>query len=145
MTNLRGFTLVELIIVIGIIVIISTISVPFYQNTAQNLNLSSVARSLASDLRYAQQLSVSTQDQYGVIFNLPENSYHIINQTQNQTIRQQFLHDNITIQSINGLSNNSIFFNPAGAVSESGIITLTNPNNRTTNIEIKPSGYVKIQ
>lgn len=145
MTNPKGFTLLELMVVIAIIIIISTISIPFYQNTSKNLNLSSVARSLASDLRYAQQLSVSTQDQYGVIFNVSQNSYHIINQTENQTIKQQTINDNIYIQNISGLTNDSVFFNPAGAVSEAGIITLINSNNRTTNIEIKPSGYVKIQ
>ena len=145
MTNPKGFTLLELMVVIAIIIIISTISIPFYQNTSKNLNLSSVARSLASDLRYAQQLSVSTQDQYGIVFNLPQNSYNVINQTENQIIKQQIISDNIFIQDISGLTNDSVFFNPAGAVIEAGIITLSNANNRTTNIEIKPSGYVKIQ
>lgn len=140
-----GFTLVEILFAISIIAMTAIIGIPFYQNAIKNLNLSSVARSMASDLRYAQQLAVTTQISHSVIFSIINNSYQLKNQETQAIIKTVKIDDGISLDSITGLEYDTATFNATGAATSTGIITLKNANNRTSTIEIKPSGYVKIQ
>ncbi len=71
----RGFTLIELvliIIILGIIGFIISISIGDINST----KLNSAARRLASDIRYAQQLSMTKQIRHGVVFTVP-NTYTV--------------------------------------------------------------------
>jgi prepilin-type N-terminal cleavage/methylation domain-containing protein len=140
-----GFTLIEMLFAISIIAIMTAVGIPFYQNIIKNLNLNSVSRSLASDLRYAQQLAVTTQVNHGVIFSILNNSYQLKNQGTQTVIKTVTIDDGIRLDSIVGLESDTATFNATGAATSTGIITLINENNRTSTIEIKPSGYVKIQ
>lgn len=141
----RGLSLVEILIAVAIIAIVAVISVPFYRATTLNLDLNAASRDLSSDLRLAQQLSVTTQNNHQVVFTIANNSYLIKNTGSGAIIKSQSIKPPITILSITGLSTSTATFNSTGAAIESGFITLINPNNRTSTIEIKPSGYVKIQ
>lgn len=70
----KGFTLIELvflIIILGIISVVISISIGDINST----KLNSAARRLASDIRYAQQLSLTKQVRHGVIFTA--NSYTV--------------------------------------------------------------------
>ena len=139
-----GFTLIEILIVIAVIGIISAISMSVYVNMRPNLNLSSEIRDTVTDLRYAQQLAVTEQVIYAVNFNIVLNQYTITNTNSGQIIKTKNINSPISIQSVNDLTDNTVNFNVAGAAIETGTIVLTN-NELTSTIEIKPSGYVKIQ
>lgn len=140
-----GFTLMEVIIIMSIIGIIALISLPVYQKIQPNISLDSETREIASNLRYAQQLAVTEQKNYGVVFNQALNSYAIKN-TETEEIIQNFnIQSQITIANISGFTNDTVIFNVTGAVSENGTITIINSQNEQNTIEIKPSGYVKIQ
>lgn len=70
----KGFTLIELvllIIMLGIMGLVISISISDINST----KLNSAARRLASDIRYAQQLAMTTQIRHGVIFTA--NSYTV--------------------------------------------------------------------
>ncbi len=140
----QGFTLVEILIAIAIIAILASISVAGYQQMVPRISLNSVTRDLTSDLRYAQQKAVTEQIIYDVKFNLATNSYQIIKEIPTTTIKTVYLNNRTTVNSITGLTNNTVRFNAAGAAVETGKIILINSNNSTSSVEIKPSGYVKI-
>ncbi|MFA6526002.1 MAG: prepilin-type N-terminal cleavage/methylation domain-containing protein [Candidatus Buchananbacteria bacterium] len=141
----RGLSLAEILVTVAIIALVAAISVPFYRSTTLNLDLNAASRDLSSDLRLAQQLSVTTQINHQVIFTIADNSYLIKNAGSGNIIKSQSIKPPISILSISGFSTDTVAFNSTGAAVESGFITLINPNNRTSTIEIKPSGYVKIQ
>jgi prepilin-type N-terminal cleavage/methylation domain-containing protein len=143
--NYKGFTLIELLVVIAITGALLTISVPFYRSVTQNLNLNSVTRDMASDLRYAQQLAVTTQINHRININPNTDSYQIINTQDESIIKTVFIKDSIDIQNISGLTDYTVTFNATGAADSTGTIILGNINERQAVIEIKPSGYVKIQ
>ena len=140
----KGFTLIEMLTVIGIIAIVSAISFPVYQNMRPNITLNSTARDLATDMRYAQQLAVTEQINYNVIFNTSASSYEIRNSSTNAMVSNKILPSGITFYSITGLTGNVAKFTATGAAVQSGTIVLTNRKNKKSTIEIKPSGYVKI-
>ena len=141
----KGFTLVELLVSVGILSLIAFISVPVYQSLIFNLDLSAATRLIASDLRYAQQLAVTTQDNYQVIFTTSSQSYRIKDAVTGTTTKTALINAPVYIVAINNLPNNTVTFIATGAATSTGTIVLSNPNNRTSTIEIKPSGYVKIQ
>ena len=141
----RGFSLIELLTVLAIMAILAAIAVPTYRAIGPNLSLNAAARDMASDLRYAQQLSVTEQNIYSVVFNISQNSYQIKNSASGSVVKNVSLSQQLTIYQITGLSSSTVSFNATGAAQESGTINLTNVNNHHSLIEIKPSGYVKIQ
>ena len=100
---------------------------------------------MASDLRYAQQLAVTEQKNYSVKFNILNNSYYVFQVSSGAVVRNRTINSQIKINSITGLSSSTATFNVTGASIESGDIYLMNQNGKVTYIEIKPSGYVKIQ
>lgn len=141
----QGVTLSELLVVIAIIALTAAITVPFYRTVSMNLDLKAASRDIASDLRLAQQLSVTTQVNHKIVFNLAGNSYSLINIVTGLTVKSRNIKSPVALLSVNDLPADTVTFNSTGAVAATGTIVLTNPNNRQTTIEIKPSGYVKIQ
>jgi len=142
----KGFTLIEILIVIGVIGIIVVISIPAYRQFQPTLQLNGAVRGLVTDLRYAQQLTVTEQKEHCVRFFPNDKEYKII-QCQDsgaeeilKTISLQEI-DSITVA--NDLSDNEVRYNPYGAVKEAGIITLE-INGKIKIIDVRPSGFVKV-
>jgi len=63
-----AFSLPEFLIVIAILVILVGLAVPAFKSYQPNLQLSGSARNLVTDFRYAQQLAVAEQVEYGIYF-----------------------------------------------------------------------------
>lgn len=142
---MRAFTLIELLITISIIGIISLISLPIYKTLIPNIDLNSTVRDVASDLRYAQQMAVTEQIIYSVIFDSNYNRYSIIKNNTNEVIKTKNLPSTISINFLSEFSGNKVQFIATGAAIESGSISFINTKAKILTIEIKPSGYVKIQ
>ena len=141
-----GFTLIELLIVIAILSILAVISFSVVVSLQPSFHLKAATRDLISDIRYAQQLAVTQQVDYGVLFSSSTNSYQIIKHPTTSTsavIKQKDLPGDIFFKEISGFTNDEVVYNPYGAVKESGTIILVNQNNQTKTIAIKPSGFVK--
>ena len=143
--NKRGVLLIDLLVAIGIVVLLSTISIPYLRKYQPNLKLSATARDLTADIRYAQQLTVTEQKVHQVAFDLTRDKYEILKiDTATTTIKSVTLDPNVSFKQITGLTGNQIVFNFYGGVSQSGQIVLTNINDATATINIKPSGYVQL-
>ncbi len=140
----KGFTLIEMLTVVGIIAIVAAISFPVYQNMRPNITLNSTARDLATDMRYGQQLAVTEQIAYNVLFDTVASSYEVRNSSTNALMRKKILPSGITFSSITGLTANTAKFTATGAAAQPGTIILANRKGQYSTIEIKPSGYVKI-
>ena len=141
---LTGFTLIEILIVISVIVILVGISVPVFRRFQPGLQLSGAVRNLVTDIRYTQQLTVTEQVEYCLRFFPLEKKYQIIQCDQSQPLLEKFLPDKIKTLTLTGFTNDEVRFNPYGAVKKSGTITLENIQNETKNIEVRPSGFVRI-
>lgn len=144
--NQKGLSLVEILGVLGIIVLLATISIPYIKKFQPNLKLNATARELTTDLRYAQQLTVTEQVVHIVELDIMNDKYEILRLgVSTTTIKAVKLDSEVMISQINGLTNNQVRFNSYGAVSEAGDITLINTNNKTARINVKPSGYIRLE
>lgn len=135
----------DVLVGFAIIALLATISIPYLKKYQPNLKLNSTARNLTSDLRYAQQLTVSEQVVHKVVFDLNNDNYQILRiGTSTTTVKTVAFEEEVNFQQITGLSNDQVVFNSYGGVSESGQVVLINTNNNTATINIKPSGYIEL-
>ena len=72
-----GFSIFEVLIVVTILAILAAVAVPSFQ-AVETQSLKSVARSLATDLRLARDLSIQHNTNYTVRFDTANNAYEII-------------------------------------------------------------------
>ena len=72
----KGFSLIELMIVIALISIVSSIAVPVWQRFAANTDLKTAAREVMADLSNTKQRAVEeNQDVYRLTFNVAGKNY----------------------------------------------------------------------
>lgn len=79
MHNQRGFTLIELTIVLLIVVLGFTVIGTNIASGNQSAQLKAVARDLGSALRYARGQALISHKEVAVAINLAENSYQVSN------------------------------------------------------------------
>lgn len=138
--------IIDLIVALGIIALLSTLTIPYLKRYQPNLKLNAAARDLTTDLRYAQQLTITEQKIHQVIFDLINEQYQIQKiDTATTTIKTVIFEPEVNLKQIDDLTDNKVVFNYYGGVSEAGKIFLTNINNATSTINIKPSGYIQLE
>lgn len=141
----NGFTIIELSVVIGIVVLLFLISIPAFRAYQPSLQLSGVVRDLVTDLRYAGQLSVDEQVNHGIRFYVAENKYEILKIRDTvEILETKLLPSEVSFQQISGLTNDQVIFNPYGAAQEAGTVIFLNSDNATSTVDIRPSGFVKV-
>ncbi|MFH1423495.1 MAG: prepilin-type N-terminal cleavage/methylation domain-containing protein [Candidatus Nealsonbacteria bacterium] len=85
MLECRGFTLLELLVVVSIIVLMTAFTLPNHRSGDNQLALQRSAHKISQDLRRAQGFAISVKDfngstpgGYGIYFDLDENDRYIM-------------------------------------------------------------------
>lgn len=76
MKSEQGFTTIEIVVIIIIVIILSLTVFPQF-SSFDTIKLNAVSRKIVSDIRYAQQLSMTTFERHGISFNVAGDSYII--------------------------------------------------------------------
>lgn len=140
-----GALLMNVIVGVGIFAMLSLLSIPYLQRYQTSIKLNGVAKNLTADLRYAQQLTITEQNAYLVQFSTSTQDYSILKTgVATTTIKTVAFPAEISYQSISAGLNNQVIFNYFGGVSQSGTVVLKNSEDKTTTINIKPSGYIQL-
>lgn len=141
----KAFTLIEMLITFAIIGLLIGVTAVYLRQTGPGNVLRAGAQNLATHLRYAAELSVSTQIPHEVRFNNPASAqYRIVAlQTPERIVMTATLDSTLTFGTIT-LPGSVAQFNSLGAVSAPGTITLQHQNGLQKIIDIRPSGYVQI-
>ena len=132
----KGFTLLEIIIVMTLIVLILGLTTLFFGNTLPGARLNSAARELSAMMRYAKMLAQNNGEPQTVLINLDTGRYSI------EGVQTRNLPEGINIRVTDPVAgevsrgNYAVLFHESGIV-EGGTITLWNAK-RTLNIELDP-------
>jgi Tfp pilus assembly protein FimT len=73
----RGFTLVEMVLLIMITSILAVVFAPQITDSINDIRLNKAAQKLAMDIRYMRDLAMSRHDVYGIEFDDADNSYRL--------------------------------------------------------------------
>ncbi|MCU7921984.1 MAG: prepilin-type N-terminal cleavage/methylation domain-containing protein [Candidatus Thiodiazotropha sp. (ex Dulcina madagascariensis)] len=73
--RLRGFTLIELMLVLVVLALLVTLTPPLFEKAFPALKLKAAARDLAQEIRYVQQTAILTGRPMQVRFNLQTHAY----------------------------------------------------------------------
>jgi len=149
--NKKGFTLVELLIVISIIVILAATSVPIYGNIQISSQLNENSSQIIQTLRTAKERSIAgfNNQNHGVKF---EPGKHILYQGESYSLRNPdydreiYLNDDLSFYfDLNGLGElNDINFSLSkGIPNKIGTIELSHSTKGPRNIIINEMGIVK--
>jgi prepilin-type N-terminal cleavage/methylation domain-containing protein len=150
----RGFSLIELIVVIAIMLILSAVAVPTLVNALPGYRLRQASRKLCTHMRQARSMAVKQNRNIVLRFNTAASQYTI---DSTATVRlapgitfghgmarkpagTRFPADGI---SFNG---NKIAFNPRGIISSnSGYIYLQNEQNETCAVGATTAGNISMK
>ncbi len=72
-----GFTLIEIIVTIGIIGILAIVAIVNYSGTNQRKSLDGAARQLMADMMYVQQKNINGNTSYQIMLSPSDNSYRV--------------------------------------------------------------------
>jgi type IV fimbrial biogenesis protein FimT len=141
----RGVTLVELLVGLGIITIISTIAVPFFQSYAINANLKSAAREIESDFFDLSQRALTENATYAIVFAPDQNNYTIQQGGSSIQVKTPTTFgEDIRILSAPFGGGTTIAFQTRGTAT-AGSVNLANSRGSTAIITVNIAGRTNVQ
>lgn len=141
----KGFTLIELLVTFSILALVVGIITTTLRAAGPTLTLRAAAQNLAADLRYTAELTTSTQSPHLLRLHATEPRYTIVRAGATEEILKEVTLDRaLTITEIT-IPERTAIFNTLGATSTPGTIILRHRNGRTRTVDLRPSGYVRLQ
>jgi len=145
--KITGFSVAQLLIVIGVMMLVTAITLPNLTDYVKNLQLKNSTKEVMAKLKLAQQYALTEQVKYALRFVPLNSSYSLIKMGEPETTIDSYeMSSNVYLSSISGLQNNEAVYNAGGAVDYQGEIYLTHADTGVqTLINVKPAGYVTWQ
>lgn len=120
----RGFTLVEMLVVLAVMAMLLAISVPFTSGFGKGLRIKTAARGILGTLRVARSNAITYRKKYTVIFSRAGNEYWIEDPDGRIFEQKRRLPASIKLES--SFEDDKVIFYSTGAVEgSSGSITVT--------------------
>jgi len=146
----KGFSLVEVIIVIAVIGIVAVFAVPNMIGWRANTNIGAIASNLKSDLQFAKMKAIRENQYVAVSFFPTENYYEIFVDRHNDFSRDSdedlFLHRqlpaDVRIQ-LTTFNHDCLRFNSRGGA-DSGQVELVNSKGRQRNALVSQLGKIEL-
>lgn len=146
MQSQKGFSLIELIVIVTIIAVIIGIAIPVYVSMKPSIQLSGATRQIMSDLMWARMHAISENNEFKVSF-IDSYKYEILDDNNDNgkfddgeskiTRNIQDKYEGITLS-----SNNNLIFHPRGNVAPTATVTIANSSG-TKSVSIALTGRVR--
>ena len=153
MRKISGFTLWEVMTVLGIIAVISTIAIPNFIGWLPKYRLGSAARDLLSAMQYARLRAVKDNVEVRVNFDPGKNRFLIfpdynsddIQEADEPIIRGGSMPAGVTLKEANFAAEDTFKFDSRGLASgNGGTISIVNNRNQLARIRINRTGNARI-
>jgi len=142
--NSRGFTLVELLIVLALMSVLLTMAVPTFNRVYENIKLNADAQQMASVLRLARQEAVYSGQAKIVVFYTQSTKYKFIGKSS-YWFNSGVNYAGSTTFTTRYANKPACIFNPSGAPSGGGTVTIENSSNVKRYIIVNPvAGRVRV-
>lgn len=139
----KGFTLVELAIVIALITILASFAVPAWQHYSVNTNLKTASREIIADILNTRQRAIAeNNNNYRITFDAGGNNYALIRTDTGTTLWTKGISSFAgcsTLNNINLSGGSAINFQRRGTMTD-GTISLKNSLNSTATITLTMLG-----
>lgn len=149
--DVRGFTLIELMTIIALLAVISTMAVPNFIQFIRNNQVQSKADELVKFLQYARSQAIVNRQAYEV--DLSSNDEWLVSKVE-ESVDPDPIDDKRTLSfntaqaqpRTTTLTDNKLIYRANGTVLESARITVCRDNDYANGyqIEIKPGGSILI-
>jgi len=136
---MKGFTLIEFILVIVIIGVLAAVSLPAFNSAYNSIKLEGVYRQLMQDIKYTRQLAAAKQVIYGISFNPLSDTYFAYRQDISNVIKDPATNKPLSVSFAAGKfsgidfaettfilpSSDRLEFNSLGAPIGAGAVTIS--------------------
>ncbi len=140
-----GFTLIELIVAIGIFSLLIAIATPFWASLLPGYQLNSAAQQIAADLQSASTRAMAQYRRFKVVFN-SATSYSLQREQTPGAGDYAVFRGPINLPlGITAVSDNTPVFQTRGNASPGATITLTNSKGETKTVAVDLTGLVDVQ
>jgi type II secretion system protein H len=148
----RGFTLIEIVVVVALVGILSSIVLPDFKKTVDHYKLNVAAQQLSHNIRMVQQKAISEGVPYKILFDMNKRDYYIIksalNGFQGKVVKLpegvNFEWTSFTTNFNNSKNENTLIFSVSGAPIQAGTVALKNKNERLYVMVTVATGRVRI-
>jgi prepilin-type N-terminal cleavage/methylation domain-containing protein len=144
----RGFTLIEMSVVILLLGIIAAFGVPAYVKLNRSLQLKGAVANLAGQLQLARQkaMATGTPQIMHLYASTYEADYHIHNNPSGQPDAKWKFPTNVTyVWSTGTLTGQMVQMNPDGRADRSGMVILQTLGGLRDTVNVQLSGLVLLQ
>jgi prepilin-type N-terminal cleavage/methylation domain-containing protein len=143
-SNRRGFSLIEMMVVIAIVGVLLSVAIPSWTRYRQNADLKTAARGIAGDFFNMKQRAVGEAVRYRITFDEDNNRYQMINTSTHATTTRNLSEfgAGITITDV-AFGGDTIDFYPRGTA-EAGHIDLQNSRGSTATITVNITGRTHV-
>lgn len=147
----RGFSLIELIIAIGLMSILFGLALPPFVEWRRNMTYKQKANDIASALKGAKSRAISTNFQHRVVLNSASGSYQTgrgdsayrSTNFDPAGLAGGILPNNVFLN-LSGATTAEILFNPNGTVNNNYSLNVGDNNSLRYNIAVEKSGRIKM-
>jgi len=149
----KGFTLVEMIVVIAIMGIVSAVAIPNFYSYAAGMRLRSASRDLYSTLQSTRMKAVRQNTRWAVQFDAPTpTNYRVIdcgidnicgNGDDSLKIPTSISQQYAGVSMSQNFAGNRVEFNSEGTCNL-GTVALTNASGGASSVEVTVSGRVRV-
>ena len=143
--NARGFTLIELAVVVVVLGTILAFGVPAYQRFNQTLQLQGSAQTLAAQINMARQKAIGTGASQTIHFFYGTYGYHYHIHNAGQPGPGWNFPKGIVYSWDSGtLPAMTVIMQPNGRADRSGMVILVNPRGLRDTVNVQLSGLVSV-